>query len=60
MASKEEIKVFVEIINGKTFCICKQDNKGCDKWCKKDVVTRDKFAGWEETFHRDRYGKSKI
>ena len=59
MASKEEIKVYIEIINGKTVCICKQDNKGCSKRCLKDVVTRDKFAGWEDTFHRDRYGKCK-
>ncbi len=59
MASREEIKVYVEIVNGKTVCICKRDNKGCDKYCQKDVVTRDKFAGWEDTFRRDRYGKCK-
>lgn len=59
MAPKEQIKVFVDVVNGKTVCICKRDAKGCNKRCEKDVVTRDKFAGWEDTFHRDRYGKCK-
>lgn len=57
MQIKETIKVFVEIVDGKTVCICKQDNKGCRKHCSKDEVTRDRFNGWEDTFHRNRYGK---
>lgn len=57
MQIKETIKVFVEIVDGKTVCICKQDNKGCRKHCTKDEVTRDRFNGWEDTFHRNRYGK---
>ena len=57
MATKELIEVFVNIVDGKTVCICKRDAKGCKKYCSKDVVTRDKFNGWEDTFHRDRYGK---
>lgn len=57
MKEKEKIKVFVEIENGKTVCICKRSRKGCNRDCEKDVVERDKFYGWYETYHRDRFGK---
>ena len=57
MKSKERIEVYVDIQNGKTVCICKQSRKKCNKKCTKDVVDRDRFADWEETFHRDRYGR---
>lgn len=57
MERKEKIKVFVDIKDGKTVCICKADNKGCKRHCSKDVVERDKFNGWEDTFRRNRYGK---
>lgn len=57
MASTEKIEVFVNVVKGKTVCICKRDAKGCNRQCEKDIVTRDKFAGWEDTFARDKYGK---
>ena len=57
MKTKEAIKVYVDIRNGQTVCICKQSNKGCDKKCATDVVIRDKFAGWQSTMKRDKYGK---
>jgi hypothetical protein len=60
MRDKERIKVFVRIENGRTVCICKRDRKRCKrKGCSPEVVERDRFAGWEGTFCRDRYGKSK-
>ncbi len=57
METKETIKVYIDVQNGKTVCICKRSKKRCKKKCEPDVVERDKFAGWESTFRRDRYGK---
>lgn len=58
MEEKEKIKVYIDIQDGKTVCICKRNRKGCNKKCEPDVVERDKFEGWKDTFHRDRFGKS--
>ena len=58
METKEKIKVFIDFQNGKTVCICKRSRKRCGKNCSPEVVERDKFAEWERTFHRDRFGKS--
>lgn len=57
METKEKIKVFIRYENGKTVCICPRDKKRCGHKCEPDVVERDKFRGWEETFRRNRYGK---
>ncbi|MBQ6052995.1 MAG: hypothetical protein IJQ80_01650 [Clostridia bacterium] len=56
----EYIKVFIDYKDGKTACICKRDHKRCKKKCTPDVVERDKYRDWEDTFYQDRYGKSKI
>ena len=53
-----KIKVYIDIQDGKTVCICKRNRKGCNKKCEPDVVERDKFEGWKDTFRRDRFGKS--
>lgn len=55
MDKVELIKVYIDYRDGKTVCICKQSNKGCDKKCRKDTVERDKFRGWQETMN-NRYG----
>ncbi len=57
MEKKEKIKVFVDIQNGKTVCICRRSNKKCGKKCEPDIVERDRFTGWESTFRRDKYGR---
>lgn len=57
MEEKEKIKVFVDIHNGRTVCICQREHKRCNKRCEKDVVERDKFSEWQDTFRRNRYGK---
>lgn len=57
MENKEKIKVYIDWQNGKTVCICKRSKKKCNKKCEPDVVERDKFYGWEETFKQNRYGK---
>ena len=57
MEEKERIKVYVDVKDGKTVCICKRSNKGCNKKCEPDVVERDRYAGWQSNFHRNRYGK---
>lgn len=59
MQEKEEIKVYIDVQDGETVCICHREQKGCYKNCAPDVVERDKFAGWERTMLRDRYGKSR-
>jgi len=58
METKENIKVYVNIQDGKTVCICKRNRKGCNKHCEPDIVVRDKYAGWEDTFCQNKYGKS--
>jgi len=55
--SKETIKVYVDLRDGKTVCVCCRSNKGCEKQCAKDEVTRDKFRGWQDTMNRNRYGR---
>lgn len=58
MDEKEKIKVWIDFKDGKTVCICKRDRKKCNsKRCVRDVVERDRFYGWEETFRQNRYGK---
>jgi hypothetical protein len=57
MQEQEKIPVWVQIVNGKTVCICHRGRKGCKKPCEKDVVTRDKFAGWQSVMRRDRFGR---
>ncbi len=59
MDEKEKIKVFIRFEKGRTVCICKRDRKGCGLGCLPEVVERDRFAGWEDTFQQDRYGKSR-
>ena len=56
MEETEKIKVYVDVVNGRTVCICTRAHKGCNKACDKDVVERDRFRGWEKTA-RNRYGK---
>lgn len=53
MEKKEKIKVYIRYQNGKTVCICCRNKKGCNKDCDPDVVERDKFNGWEDTFQRN-------
>lgn len=55
----ERIKVYVNYEDGKTVCVCQRDHKRCDKPCVPDVVERDKYRDWKETFQVDKYGKSK-
>ena len=57
MEQTEKIPVFLRIINGKTVCVCHAKDKGCDRNCQRDMVTRDKFNGWKNTLYRDRYGR---
>ena len=57
----EYIKVFIKYDeNGMTKCICKRSNKRCSEQCSPEIVERDKYRGWEKTFQRDKYGKTKI
>lgn len=51
------IEVYIRCKKGKTLCICPRNDKRCNRNCEKDVVERDRFAGWYNSFRRDRYGK---
>ncbi len=57
MVEKEKIKVYIDFQQGKCICICMRCKKGCEKQCTPDVVTRDRFAGWQTLMRRDRYGR---
>ncbi len=57
MREKESIKVYIDYKDGKTVCICKRDKKRCGKACQEEVVERDRFAEWQSTMRRNRYGK---
>lgn len=57
MNEKENIKVYVDIVKGKTVCMCMKNKKKCNKQCAEDVVTRDRYRGWESTMRRNKYGK---
>ena len=59
MEEKEKIPVFIDVVNGKTVCICKRSRKKCGKNCEPDVVERDKFGGWQEMFRQNKYGKTR-
>ncbi|MBQ4121666.1 MAG: hypothetical protein IJD35_06605 [Clostridia bacterium] len=59
MAAKEYIKVWIDYKDGKTACICLRSKKKCNKKCTPDLVERDKYRGWEDTFHVNKYGKCK-
>lgn len=58
MQKREKIKVFIDYQNGQTVCICKRSHKVCNKHCIPDVVERDKYRGWRQTFNVNKYGKS--
>ena len=55
----EYLRVFRRENNGKTECMCLQSAKKCGRHCIKDVVERDRYRGWQDTFKVDRFGKSK-
>lgn len=57
MESTEKIPVYLKIENGKTVCVCHAGNKKCKSNCQREIVTRDKFKGWQGTMHRNRYGR---
>ena len=46
----EYIKVHIDFRDGKTVRICKASNKRCKEPCPADIVERDKYRGWEDTF----------
>ena len=60
MGCKEVLKVFIDWQDGETRCICLRAKKRCRKKCAKDVVERDLYRGWAETFKQDKYGKSNM
>ena len=57
MKDTERIPVYIRIVNGKTVCVCHASHPMCDGRCERDMVTRDKFRGWQTTMHRNRYGQ---
>lgn len=60
MNEKEVLRVFIDWKDGRTRCICLRGKKRCRKKCSKDVVERDKYRDWIDTFKQNQYGKSKL
>ena len=47
METKEKIKVYIDIQDGKTVCICKRSHKGCGKkvcWMEEHVPPESVWA----------------
>ena len=40
MNEKENIKVYVDIVKGKTVCMCMKNKKKCNKQCAEDVLSQ--------------------
>ncbi len=57
MKDTEKIPVYVRIIDGKTICVCHASHPRCDRMCERDLVTRDRFRGWQATMRRNQYGQ---
>lgn len=57
MDTLENIPVFMNIIRGKTVCICHVSQKRCKKPCDRGTVTRDKYEDWQSTMKRSKYGR---
>lgn len=57
MNDTEKIPVYVRIKDGKTICVCHASHPRCDGQCERDMVTRDRFRGWQSTMRRNRYGQ---
>ena len=57
MKPTETVQVFIRIDKGRTVCICHAARKRCGCQCERSEVTRDRFAEWQHTMRRDRYGK---
>jgi len=58
--NREKLKVFIRYENGEVACMCLRRNRLCDHYCEKEVVLRDRYYGWKETFYQNKYGKSKL
>ena len=57
MTDTEKIPVYIRIEDGKTICVCHVNEKGCIRNCQRDIVSRDKFRGWQSTMRRNRFGQ---
>ncbi len=57
MKEKELIHAYVDIVKGKTVCVCLYDDKRCDKDCEACMLERDRFEGWQKMLTRNKYGK---
>ena len=57
MTDTEKIPVYIRIKDGKTICLCHVKDKGCDRACARDIVSREIFRGWQDTMKRNRYGR---
>lgn len=58
MQQYEKLKVYIRLEKGQTVCMCLKNNKGCAcKECHEDIVVRNRYAGWQSTMKRDRWGK---
>ena len=57
MKEKEYIQANVDVVKGKTVCVCLASDKRCEKECDVCTLTRDRYEGWLKTLKQDKYGK---
>ena len=59
MKGIEKIPVFIKIECGVTVCVCHAGAKRCARSveCHRDILLRDRYAGWRSTMRKDRYGR---
>lgn len=60
MKNKEKLKVYIKYANGKPVCICLKDHRRCFAECEAEIVLRDLYFGWKQTFYQDKFGKSHL
>lgn len=59
MTDTEKIPVYIRTVNGRTICVCHAEKRGCSKidGCSRDLVTRDRYRGWQATMKRNKFGQ---
>ncbi len=60
MKNKEKLKVLIKYENGKAVCLCLKEHRRCGCDCETEIVLRDLYFGWKETFYQDKFGKSHL
>lgn len=50
----KKYKIFKKVVKEKIVCICLQSCKKCRRYCEKDEMLYDEFAGLRECFAKNK------